>query len=183
MAERGRQELQIAWKRTWRMESRTLNLYAGFSCKPNPYLKSFTDHNNFYYYAFHRVVLFWSLYEMFATINILFICLVRVLLFIYSIFAQWKILVENSFVLPPIYRASFVGESRRKVKSLVTPAWGYRKKWRTVGRHSCQVPRCNFHDAIKFCKKLRKKAPSFYALIFPAFYLSVFYFFESIIIR
>lgn len=163
MAASGRQKLQIAWDRTPRMESRTLNLYAEISCKSNPCLKSFVDHNNLLLLLFIIVVsdiLFRPFYNMFATINILFTCLIRLLLFHYllSFF-----LVKNSSrkffregTLPPI-RAPFVGESRRKVKSLVTPAWGYRKKWRTVGQHSCQASRCNFHDAIKFCKKLRKK--------------------------
>lgn len=163
MAASGRQKLQIAWDRTPRMESRTLNLYAEISCKSNPCLKSFVDHNGLLLLRFSsQFRIFCSdRFTMFATINILFICLIRLLLFRYllSFF-----LVKNSSrklfrggTLPPIYRAPFVGESRRKVKSLVTPAWGYRKKWRTVGQHSCQASRWNFHDAIKFCKKLWEK--------------------------
>jgi len=70
----------------------------------------------------------------------------------------------------PVFQGSFV-------KSLVTPAWDYRKKWRAVGQHSRQAPRWNFLGTVKFCKKIAgKKGRSRFVLLF--FYLS-----ESILVR
>lgn len=121
----------------------------------------------------------WLLYGMFTMVNILSIYLVFLFFGYFLSFCTVKNSSRKFFrgaAFAPICRASFVKESRRKVKSLVTPAWGYRKKWRTVGRHSCQAPRWNFHDAIKFCKKLWKKHCYFIFLFFPSFYSVFFYF-------
>lgn len=110
-------------------------------CKSNLSLRPFADDNNFSL-SLYKNALFWSFYNSFTMINVSFICLVPsfslCLLFHYCSFFE-IFLMKNFFCALESALDNLSSIVYRKTKSLITLAWGYRKKWRAVGQHSCLV--------------------------------------------